>query len=64
MTYKVQVDDIVRDATSEEAAQIDAIRNQPSPQDRIDAVAAAKQSARAKLAALGLTNDEIAALVG
>ena len=64
MTYKVQVDDIVRDATPDEAARIDAIRNQPSPQDRIDAVAAAKQSARTKLKALGLTDDEIAALVG
>jgi hypothetical protein len=51
MTYKIQIDDVVRDATPDEAAAIEA-------------QAAARASALAKLAGLGLTDDEIAALVG
>lgn len=69
MTYKVQIDDIVRDATSEEAARIDAERQAAEQAEvarvaAIEAAAAAKVSARAKLAALGLNEAEVAALLG
>ena len=66
---KIQIDDQVRDATPEEAVQIDTKRKAAEEAElarvaAIEAVAAAKVSARAKLKALGLTDDEIAALVG
>lgn len=65
MTYKIQIDDVVRDATPDEAARIDAQRQDNAAQAAaLDTLAAAKQSARTKLAALGLTEAEIAALVG
>jgi len=65
MSYKVQIDDLVRDATPDEAAKIDATRNDEAASIAAsEATAAAKASARAKLKALGLTDDEIAALVG
>ena len=65
MTYKVQIDDTIREATVEEAARIDAARGDVAAQvAALEATAAAKVSARAKLKALGLTDDEIAALVG
>ena len=65
MTYKIQIDDEVRNATADEAARIDATRADVAAQAAaIEAAAAAKVSARAKLKALGLTDDEIAALVG
>jgi len=65
MTYKVQIDDLVRDATPEEAARIDAIRADAEAQAQAAAdAAAAAASGRAKLAALGLTDDEINALLG
>lgn len=65
MSYKVQIDNEIRDATPDEAARIQ--------QTQADALAAAeaaanaaatKLSARAKLKALGLTDDETAALMG
>lgn len=65
MTYKVQIDDEVRNATPDEVARIKA--GQQAAVDieaEVEAVIAAKQSARAKLKALGLTDSEIAALVG
>jgi hypothetical protein len=65
MTYKIQIDDTVRDATPQEAAAIDAQRADADAQAAAaDAKAAALASARAKLAALGLTADEIAAFLG
>ncbi len=65
MTYKVQIDDTVRDATPDEAARIDAQRAELAAQAAAaDAKAAALQSARKKLAALGLTEAEVAALLG
>ena len=65
MTYRVQIDDEVRDATREEAARIEADREaEVARVAAIEATAAAKVSARMKLKALGLTDDEIAALVG
>lgn len=65
MTYKIQIDDEIRDATLDEAARIDAQRAETAAQiTAIESLAAAKQSARNKLKALGLTDAEIAALVG
>jgi hypothetical protein len=65
MTYKVQIDDTIRDATPEEAAAIDAQRAQAEARAvALDAKAAALDSARNKLAALGLSDDEVAALLG
>lgn len=61
-TYKIQIDDQVRNATADEAAQIDAQRAAAQAEaDAIEAKAAAKASALAKL---GLTADEAAALFG
>jgi len=65
MTYKVQIDDVVRDATADEAARIDALHAEVEAQAQAAAdKAAAAASGRAKLAALGLTDDEINALLG
>jgi len=62
MTYKIQIDDLVRNATEEEAAAIDA----QIAKDQAEAEAqAAKAAARqAVLDKLGLTADEAAALLG
>lgn len=64
MTYKVQIDDEVREATADEVAVIEARQAEAAAlaQAAADA-AAAKTSGRAKLKALGLTDDEIAALI-
>ena len=65
MTYKVQINDEVRDATLDETAVIDAVRADVETQQQAAADArAAAASAHAKLVALGLTAAEIAALVG
>jgi hypothetical protein len=65
MVYKVQIDDVVRDATPDEAAAIDAQRaNLEAQAAAADQIAAARASALAKLAALGLTDQEVAALLG
>jgi hypothetical protein len=62
MTYMIQIDDEVREATPEEAAAIDA-REAEAAQAKADAEA--KAAARAAvLAKLGLTADEAAALLG
>jgi hypothetical protein len=62
---KIQIDDVVRDATPDEAAQLEAQHAAAAAQQAAaDAKAAAAESARAKLAALGLTETEIKALVG
>jgi hypothetical protein len=65
MTYRVQIDDLVREATPDEAARIEQAyaEAEVAAQAAADA-AAAKESARSKLAALGLTDAEIAALLG
>lgn len=61
-TYKIQIDDQVRDATADEAAQIDEQRAEAKAQaDALQAKAEAKASALTKL---GLTADEAAALFG
>ena len=62
MTYKIQIDDLVRDATAEEAAAIDA---QIAADEERAAAQAAKQATRqAVLDKLGLTADEAQALLG
>ena len=65
MTYKVQIDDEVRDATTDEAARIEQAHADAEAQTQAAAIAvSAKASGRTKLSALGLTDAEIAALVG
>ena len=65
MAHKIQIDDVVRDATPDEAAAIDAAHAAAAAAEQAAAdAAAARASALAKLAGLGLTPDEIAALVG
>jgi hypothetical protein len=63
MTYKIQIDDEVRDATEAEAKKIaDAQAESQERNAELEAQAQAKASAESKLAALGLTSDEIEAL--
>jgi len=62
MTYIIQIDDVIREATAEEAAVIEAQRAEVEAAKQ---AAAAKEAMRAAaLAKLGLTDDEIAALFG
>ena len=62
---KIQIDDTVRDATPEEEAVILAQQTEAqAQQEAIEAKLAAKESAKAKLTALGLTEDEVNALIG
>jgi ribosomal protein L9 len=62
MTYKIQIDDLVRDATPAEVAQIEARQAEEKAQAK---AAKAKAAARqAVLDKLGLTADEAAALLG
>jgi DNA-binding NarL/FixJ family response regulator len=59
----IQIDDLVREMTDEEYEAY--LADQASEQSHFteqEAKLAARQSALAKLAALGLTDDEIAAL--
>ena len=67
MTYQIQIDDEVRDATADEIAQIE-LRAQVQV-DRLAAQATeakakadAKAAAQAKLAELGLTVEDLSAL--
>ena len=62
MTYMIQIDDVVREATAEEAAALDAQR--AADEAAKQAVAAKEATRAAALAKLGLTADEIAALFG
>jgi len=65
MTYKVQINDEVRDATPEEEARILAAQAEAVAQEEArQAAIAAKESAKAKLAALGLTEAEVNAIIG
>ena len=62
---RIQIDNVVRDATPEEIARIEAERAiELTRVAAIEAAAAAKVSAHAKLAALGLTEAEVSALLG
>ena len=61
-TYKIQIDDEVRNATADETAQIDAQRAEAKTQTEAEAAKAlARQNVIDKL---GLTEDEAAALLG
>jgi hypothetical protein len=59
---KIQIDDVVREATPDEIATIQAQQTEAAQamKQNQDAL----ESARAKLAALGLTEAEVKALVG
>jgi len=62
--FNVQIDDVVREATEEETVLIN--KQQSAEAKRLKAEAdevALKESANAKLLALGLTEAEVAALV-
>ena len=62
MTYKVQIDDVVRDATPAEVAQIEARHAEAETQAE---AAEAKQVARqALLDRLGITEEEAVLLLG
>ena len=62
---KIQIDDLVRDATADEAAQLEAQHAAAAEhQAAADAKAAALASARVKLAKLGLTDAELEAFLG
>lgn len=62
---KIQIGTEIRDMTPDEVAEYDAAMNdQQNVIAQIEAAEAARTSAKAKLAALGLTEAEIAALVG
>ena len=62
MTHKIQIDNLVRDATAEEAAAIDAQQAQAEPE--ADALALKQAARQAVLDKLGLDADEAAALLG
>ena len=65
MTYIVQIDHEIREATPSEAEQIATVQAEGAAQAAAaDAKAAALASARIKLSALGLTDAEVAALLG
>jgi hypothetical protein len=61
-TYKIQIDDLVRNATADEAAQIEA--RHAEAQARAEAAEAKTAARQAVLDKLGLTADEAAALLG
>ena len=61
MTYKIQIDDLVRDADENETAQIEARKAQHDAEKQADADRQALKAAT--LAKLGLTADEVTALL-
>lgn len=62
-TIKIQIDDLVREATAEEIAEIETAQAEAlAAKEAVQAKEAARASALAKLADLGLTEEEIAAL--
>ena len=62
MTYKIQIDDLVRNATPQEAAQIEAAQAEGEAQAEAAKVKLAER--QNVLDKLGLTDDEAAALFG
>lgn len=61
----IQIDDLVREMTDEEYESYQAQQAEVlAQQAEQDAKVAARVSALAKLSALGLTEDEVGALVG
>ena len=62
-TYKTQEGEIVRDMTDAEIAQYELASDDVATRAKAEADAkAAKDAAQAKLAALGLTTDDLKAL--
>lgn len=61
-TYKVQIDDVVRNATSAEVAQIEAQRAEAKA--KADALAAKAVARQTVLDRLGLTEQEAQLLLG
>jgi len=61
-TYKVQIDDLVRDATADEIARIELVQAEAKTQ--IEAQTAKDAARKAVLDKLGLTADEAQALLG
>lgn len=61
MTYKIQIDDLVRDATPEEVAEIEARAAEKIAHDQALAEKAAAKAAL--LERLGITGDEAALLL-
>ena len=66
MTYKIQIDDLVRDATAEETAAIDAriAEAQAQADAEADALTAKAAAREALLTRLGITADEAQLLLG
>lgn len=69
MTHKIQINDVVRDATPDEAAELDAMQAKALTDDDNHQIivaerTATRNSALAKLKVLGLSDAEIAAVVG
>jgi hypothetical protein len=62
MTHKIQIDDLVRNATADEAAAIDAAHT--AAQTAAEARQMKLAARQAVLDKLGLTADEAAALLG
>ena len=62
MTYKIQIDDVVRDATAEETAVINARAAEAEAQ--ADALAARAVAREALLTKLGITAEEAQLLLG
>jgi hypothetical protein len=62
MTYKIQIDDILRDATEEETAAIDAVK--AADKAAVKAVADKATARQTVLNRLGITADEAALLLG
>jgi hypothetical protein len=62
---KIQIDDDVRNATPDELARIEQVQNDAASAEMVRQNAtAAKISAHSKLKTLGLTDDEIKAVLG
>ena len=61
MTHKVQIDDLVRDATPDEAAAIEAREAQTAA--KLEAKATKTEAKAALLERLGITADEAALLL-
>ncbi len=63
MTYKVAIDDLIRDANEDEIAHLELLKQEAEQRKaEAEAKAAAKAAAEAKLAALGLDADDLKAL--
>jgi len=63
-TKTVMENGVVRNATPAEIAEIEARAAEPTLEERINAIQQVKESAKAKLAALGLTEEEVNAIIG